>query len=106
MPTRPSAIGRPAASPKQTTTEPVAPIGDFSLVQVAPHVYELRLSRPERTETPTQNAAPKRELQRRYKLEVTNGNGIPGMARRVARQLHSHGALIARTTNERPFTRQ
>lgn len=40
------------------------------------------------------------------RLEVSNGNGVPGMAARVGRWLASHGAPAERLTNRQPFTQR
>jgi hypothetical protein len=41
-----------------------------------------------------------------FKLEVTNGNGITGLAKRVAGRLAELGVTGARLTNQRPFEQQ
>ncbi|BBI99769.1 hypothetical protein FGKAn22_14620 [Ferrigenium kumadai] len=38
-----------------------------------------------------------------YRIEVTNGNGVTGMARKVAGFLHKEGDPNARLTNQKPF---
>jgi hypothetical protein len=40
---------------------------------------------------------------RKFKLEVSNGNGILGLAKRVAGRLVSAGVRATRLTNQRPF---
>ena len=40
------------------------------------------------------------------RLEVSNGNGVAGMAARVGRLLTTQGVPIARLTNARPFVQQ
>lgn len=40
---------------------------------------------------------------KRVRLEVSNGNGITGMARKTSRQLQDVGYASARLTNEKPF---
>lgn len=40
---------------------------------------------------------------KRVRLEVSNGNGITGMARKTSRQLQEVGYASARLTNEKPF---
>ena len=88
---------------------------DLRLVQVAPHVYELASDVPPavaaRAVVPPAvvHAAPAVPVaaapQRRYKLEVSNGNGVRGMARRVALHLAETGLSGARTTNDKPFNK-
>lgn len=64
--------------------------------QIAPAVYELR-----RYETPTAEV-PSARLQV-GKIEVSNGNGVLGMAKRVGGYLKQEGFTTSRITNHRPF---
>jgi hypothetical protein len=64
--------------------------GNSELVQLAPSVYELRL-------------APQTIAAQRYRLELSNGNGVTGMARRLGEQLIAKGLPKARLTNQKPF---
>ena len=82
--------------PEAEVARKTAPEGGAAparLVQVAPNVYELEvaLGKP---------AAPLQAAQRRFRVEVTNGNGAAGMAKRVASGL---GLANAHLTNRRPF---
>lgn len=71
-------------------------------VQVAPNVYELRqqplLSVQVATavEVKTTNAS-------QIKLEIANGNGVTGMAKRVNSFLHAQGYIAQRITNQKPY---
>jgi hypothetical protein len=38
-----------------------------------------------------------------YRIEVSNGNGVTGMARKVAGYLEGEGYYSARQTNQKPF---
>ena len=42
----------------------------------------------------------------RYRLEVSNGNGVTGMAKRVGQMLAVTGLPQARLTNQKPFVQQ
>jgi hypothetical protein len=86
--------------PKPAAPPPTAQ----GLLQIAPNVYELRW--PATPAAVPSVMPPRREPVRRYRLEVANGNGVQGMARRVATRLSSQGLPPARTTNERPFNKR
>ena len=64
--------------------------GNSELVQLAPSVYELRL-------------APRFVAAQSFRLELSNGNGVTGMARRLGEQLIATGLPKARLTNQKPF---
>ena len=59
-------------------------------MQLAPSVYELRL-------------APQVVAAQSFRLELSNGNGVTGMARRLGEQLIATGLPKARLTNQKPF---
>jgi tetratricopeptide (TPR) repeat protein len=84
------------------------------VVVVAPSVYELRV--PERTqpqvasvkegvieEEPVQPHQSAKKTLRPFKLEVSNGNGSKGLAKRVARLLEERGVRTGRITNHTTF---
>jgi tetratricopeptide (TPR) repeat protein len=81
----------------------------MAMVKVSPNIFELRwkhaagqalAAMPEPT-----HAVPVAPSQRIVGLEVSNGNGVTGMAYRVARYLHEHAnAPMARLTNLKPYT--
>ena len=64
--------------------------GNSELVQLAPSVYELRL-------------APQSIALQSFRLELSNGNGVTGMAKRLGQQLVANGLPKARLTNQKPF---
>lgn len=79
-------------------------------VQLSPNVYELR----EQAESRVQAAQPESKVvesqaraaapaARPYRIEVSNGNGVTGMARKVAGFLDEEGYSRARLTNQKPF---
>ena len=89
---------QPLATQPRAVVAPVETSAAGNLIRLAPNVYELRpASRPAQPARPP--AAPSRAL----RLEVTNGNGARGMARRVARRLARPGLTTARVINERSF---
>ncbi|MBI3223307.1 MAG: tetratricopeptide repeat protein [Nitrosomonadales bacterium] len=62
-------------------------------VRTIPHVSSV-------AEQPVRAAAP---VVRPYSIEVSNGNGVTGMARKVAGFLDSEGYARAHLTNQKPF---
>ena len=93
----PQAAPAPAAAP--AAMEPAA--GGLRLVQSAPNVYELRQ---------VQAAAPAPELapatpavRKDLRLEIANGNGATGLAKRFRDALAAQGHRTARLTNAKPF---
>jgi tetratricopeptide (TPR) repeat protein len=93
----------PSPAMARAPAAPAAPVQSEAgaLVRVAPHVYELRSTRPALLQ---RDAAPRKAPVRPFKLEVANANGIAGMARRVARRLQVEGTPAARLTNGRAFS--
>ena len=82
-----------ASAPTRPAAEPGA---SLSLVEVAPQVFELKAPATYRKI----EAAP---LPRSFRLEVSNGNGVLGLAKQTAARLASAGLRTARLTNQRPF---
>lgn len=119
-PSAPGAAPAAASSP-QTLTPPAAggitiqanagtpvPVAEsrMKVVRVAPNVYELR----ERLAAATHAVAAIRSAlvdvkpgAGKLRVEVSNGNGVTGMARKVDRFLHGGSYPIARLTNQKPF---
>jgi tetratricopeptide (TPR) repeat protein len=90
--------------------EPVQAAAEASaglrMVEVSPQVFELiapaRTGRIEAVPLPPlapAQAAPARP----YRLEICNGNGVAGLARRVAARLAGFGLQAARLNNQLPF---
>lgn len=71
----------------------------LTLVEIGPQVFELR-------DAVKYRRIEARPLPRSFRLEVSNGNGVRGMARRVATQLAQHGVLVARVSNAPTFREQ
>jgi len=82
-----------------------------SLLEVAPQVFELRTSPKarqfEKIEAvplpPLPEPQPRATSVPSFKLEISNGNGVLGLAKRVAGRLVGAGLRTARITNQRPF---
>ena len=85
------------------------PQDSMALVKVSPNIYELRW-KPAASQSlaavpESAHDVPVAMPQRIVGLEVSNGNGVTGMAYRVARYLHEHAnAPMARLTNLKPYT--
>ncbi len=84
------------------------------LVQVAPNVYEFRSQRETQNKVENKLVSivmhdeQETQLQKNIKslaqgIEVSNGNGVTGMARNVATQLNNAGLGQARLTNHQTF---
>jgi len=106
VPAAPSAPSAPHPQPaalNETTGEALR------LVELAPSVYELAAVAPPRPAPVPAAVAPVAAAPaptRPYKLEVSNGNGVRGMAHRVATRLAGLGLGRARTTNDKPFNKR
>lgn len=85
---------------------------DTRLVQIAPHVFEFRMAGADQAaailtdkntaETIT-GLSSRKVGSRDVRIEVSNGNGMPGMARRVSAFLQQNGFAKARLTDHPPF---
>jgi Tfp pilus assembly protein PilF len=93
---------------RQASSGTVVPVVEsrVKVVLVAPNVYELREqhSGPARLAAISGNPGVSGKLDMgKFRLEVANGNGINGMAKKVSRFLHGDGYPAARLTNQKPF---
>ncbi|UMR30229.1 LytR C-terminal domain-containing protein [Massilia sp. MB5] len=86
----------------------------MELVELKPNVYELKL-RPVVTALPVVVAAAAKApapstaastAARRARIEVANGNGATGMARRVRELLVLSGIPVDRLSNDKPYRQQ
>lgn len=77
--------------------------GGLRLIEVAPHVYELRAPVERRIEAKPLPAPQAAAPVRPFKVEVANGNGVLGLAKRTAAELASRTIRVTRVTNQRPF---
>lgn len=87
-----------AASPVPAADDPAT---EATIVQTSPAVFELRT-----TIVPPQASAPRWAeplATAPYRLEISNGNGVTGMARKVGQLLANGGQPAARLTNQKPF---
>lgn len=85
---------------------------DTRLVQIAPHVFEFRMAEADRavavlTDKNTPTTIARRNAgkvgSQDVRIEVSNGNGMAGMARRVSAFLQQNGFVKARLTDRPPF---
>ena len=89
--------------PTERSAEPSGP----SLVSVAPNVFELRQNLPRisasvRADSPlAPSVSPL--AQTVVKLEVANGAGVSGLAKRTSSSLQRKGYVVARLTNQVPY---
>lgn len=87
-----------ALPPAPTATAASVPVvaSAIELVQVVPNVYELRAAvQAGKAATPVRTGQPR--------LVVANGEGTPGLARRVGALLRRHGHPVAGLANDKPF---
>lgn len=74
--------------------------GRVTLLQVSPYVYEMH-----RKSSPPKTLDKKivGEIKQSLGVEVSNGNGVTGMARKVSELLKSQGYDLSRLTNQKPY---
>ncbi len=116
--------------PLEQVAERVEPQARKELVQIVPYVFELRLKQPATvlaevklekalpaTATVTDTAAPPADslvqatatalptltLALSSRIEVSNGNGVTGMAKRISGVLGRQGISVSRLSNELPY---
>lgn len=86
---------------------PEALVPTLQMVAVAPNVWQLRSLLPsipgEQLATPGTPSPPARRNSSRVRIEVSNGNGVAGLARRVGSYLRVRGYASPRLTNQKPF---
>jgi hypothetical protein len=111
--TQPNGHGEPPAQIKQRSVSTVSPSpgslprGDMVAAQAAQKPATLTKSRTQATQpVPSvveQQARAADPTNKPYRIEVSNGNGVTGMARKVAGYLEGEGYYSARQTNQKPF---
>lgn len=112
----PAVVALPAAQPApmvvavvQEAPGPEVKRGeDDRVVQVAPNVFELKMAQPPSVlDVLTAHATAAQDAtnpdNKRVRLEVSNGNGVTGMARHVSGFMQKSGFAKARLTNKKPF---
>jgi Flp pilus assembly protein TadD len=97
---------QPEASPPapvQMVSGKITPVeaSHVEVVQVAPAVFEIRDQRP--VEPLPKPAQPQASNVGDIHIEIANGNGITGMAKRIGRFLKQSGYAAPRLTNQKPF---
>lgn len=88
----------PATVAAPAVAEPAA--GGLRLVQSAPNVYELRQVQ---AAPPAPELAPAQATRKDLRLEIANGNGATGLAKRFRDALAAQGHRATRLTNAKPF---
>lgn len=89
----------------------------MEVVQIVPNVYELRLKSAIATvlaDLQTKQVAaatpPTKpvlsNIDTGSRVEVANGNGVPGMARKIKGVLSQQGIIVSRLTDARPYKQQ
>lgn len=103
-------IALPAAD--AAASQPAEPAPTVQLASVAPNVWELRpisadssAGRPQATEPAATATAAQAPLPA-SRIEVANGNGVTGLAKRVGTYLRDQGYAAPRLTNHRTFSQQ
>lgn len=101
-PAAPSAAVALAGADPATHAAQSGAAPQMALVQVVPNVYALKmlpkLARPVAAALPlAAHALPP------SRIDVANGDGTPGLARRVGALFGQHGFPVARLSNEKPF---
>ena len=114
-----------------TVSERVEPQARKELVQIVPYVFELRLKQPNATVlADVKNTKPefasaaadvlatvlprvlpkvlpslpmRVTVGKNSRIEVANGNGVTGMAKRISNVLNLQGISVSRLSNERPY---
>lgn len=116
--TRPAGVSPPNAAPVEpivpAATAPVAaaapmplPASAMELVELGPNQFELKrraapLSATFDTPVPAAPASA-RAPETPARVEIANGNGVTGMAKRIKQVLGRQGIAVSRLTNARPF---
>lgn len=98
----------PATAGTKTPAVPAAPSagGGMQLVQLGPNVYELKAASAEAAPHPLAAVSPAGAATPPTvagRLEIANGNGDTGLAKRFRDMLSERGIRAGRLTNARPF---
>ena len=112
---------------EQMAAERVEPQARKELVQIVPYVFELRLKQPNDTvladvklakpefasaaaevlATVLPSVMPSVQMRvapsKTLRIEVANGNGVTGMAKRISNVLNRQGISVSRLSNELPY---
>lgn len=79
--------------------------GGVSLPVKQPAVQRVSTEKldSESRQNSAQSSMPQAQNQLNARLEISNGNGVTGMARAIRTELRKQGANVARVTDKRPF---
>lgn len=107
-----AAAAPPAAAPAaEARSQPAAPAGGMQLVRLASNMYELKMA-PSQAAQPAEpviaaagSAIAAARTTPHSRVEIANGNGATGMAKRFRQALAKRGVAVTRLTNARPFGR-
>lgn len=111
VPAQAAAAVTPAPPPVEAQVEPGAPAGGMQLVRLASNMYELKMASPKspppapRAVAAAETAAADAGNRQASRVEIANGNGVAGMAKRFREALAKRGVAVTRLTNARPFGR-
>lgn len=96
--------------------EHIAPKTRMELVEIVPNVFELKLKHANATvlasavaavlATNSRAKSPAKYPATVSRIEVANGNGVTGMAKRISDVLNRQGISVSRLSNELPYKQQ
>lgn len=100
-----AAFAAPAAPAPVAAIAPTPPAPSaMELIELGPNVFELRRRvGPLAAVAPLLVAAPANTPAPLARVEIANGNGVIGMAKRMKRALGRQGIAVSRLTNARPY---
>lgn len=95
-----------AENPQEIVQAPLSAVKNrIETVRVAPNIYEMRpREMPANLATAEVNTGSAAIAPTSLRLEVSNGNGVTGFAKRMGTILADYGFDTARLTNQKPFT--
>jgi len=121
----PASVPTPRTQELAVAIPPSVPQAHMEVVQLVPNVFELRpipamapvvaekqaaqVVAAAATPVPASTVTPSSTLAvaaRPSRVEIANGNGITGMAKRIRSVLGRYGIAVSRLTNDRPFKQQ
>ncbi len=106
LPAAPVAAGSAAAPPAALAPEP-----RMELVQIKPHVYQLKLiavaaEQPVLALQPVAPTGPLKSPSAPLRVAIANGNGVTGMALQVRLLLARRGIAVSQLSNLRPYRQE
>lgn len=99
------AAGKPVAAPvpPAVAPAPAMPQPRMELVQLAPNIFQLAARALPATATALPASQPLAQADARIRMEIINGNGMPGLGARVRRLLGKNGITASRLANQHQF---